>query len=129
MAKDPLETTQRLHQPGRYGKAAIRFHWLTFVLVVIVGVLGLLHDDWPKRTQSFWINIHALLGSLLWLVLLARFSWRVWHMPPPLAEDVSRFARRFSSPVHFSLYSLLFVIPLLGFVTFIYHGRVFDFGV
>jgi cytochrome b561 len=24
---------------------------------------------------------------------------------------------------------LMFIIPLLGFVTFIYHGRVFDFGV
>ena len=128
MTTDPLETSQPLRQPGRYSTVAIVFHWLTFVFVVIVGVLGLLHDDWPKRTQSFWINIHALLGSLLWLILIARLAWRIRHDPPPLTEDLSQFTRRFSSPVHILLYALLFVIPLLGFVTFIYHGRVFDLG-
>ena len=128
MTTDPLETSQRLDQPGRYGTAAIAFHWLTFLLVVIVGVLGLLHDDWPKRTQSFGINIHALLGILLWLLLIARFTWRLRHAPPPQPEDLSDFARRFSSPVHLALYALLFVIPVLGFVTFIYHGRSFDLG-
>jgi cytochrome b561 len=128
MTTDPLETTQPLHQPGRYGKAAMAFHWLTFVFVVIVGILGLLHDDWPKQTQSFWINIHALLGTLLWLLLIARMAWRLRHAPPSPAQNLGRFARRFSSPVHVALYTLLFVIPVLGFVTFIYHGRIFDFG-
>ncbi len=129
MATDPLETSRRLHQPGRYDAAAIAFHWLTFVLVVIVGVLGLLHDDWPKRTQSFWINIHAVLGLLLWVLLMVRVTWRLRHRPPALPEDSSRFTRRFSSPVHMALYALLFVIPVLGIVTFVYHGRIFDFGV
>lgn len=32
------------------------------------------------------------------------------------------------NPVHMLLYLLLLVIPLLGIVTFIWHGRVFDFG-
>jgi cytochrome b561 len=31
--------------------------------------------------------------------------------------------------VHLILYALMFVIPILGIVTFIYHGRVFNFGV
>ena len=38
------------------------------------------------------------------------------------------FSRRFSSPVHFALYALMFVIPIFGVVTFIYHGRIFHFG-
>jgi len=129
MTTDPLETSQRLDQPGRYDAAAITFHWLTFVLVVIVGVLGLLHDDWPKQTQSFWINIHAVLGLLLWFLLMARVTWRLRHQPPALPADSGRFAQRFSSPVHMALYALLFVIPVLGIVTFVYHGRIFDFGI
>ena len=47
-----------------------------FLLVVVVGILGLLHDSWPKRTQAFWINVHAMLGLLLWLTLIARIWWR-----------------------------------------------------
>jgi cytochrome b561 len=129
MTTDPLETTQPINQPGRYGNAAMVFHWLTFVLVVVVGVLGLLHDDWPKQSQSFWINIHALLGTLLWLLIIARLAWRLHHKPPAPAEDLAPLARWFSSPVHVALYTLLLVTPVLGFVTFIYHGRIFDFGV
>ena len=129
LTSDPLETAQPLGRPCHYSRAAIAFHWLTFLLVVVVGILGLLHDDWPKRTQSFWINIHALLGILLWIVLVARLAWRLLHEPPPLQEDLSRFWRRLSSPVHMLLYALLFVIPLLGVVTFVYHGRIFDLGV
>jgi cytochrome b561 len=120
------------HRPDtvdRYSGAAIAFHWLMFVLVVIVGTLGLLHDSWPKQTQRFWINIHALLGLALWLTLFARAWWRLRHRPPPLMDGVGAFARQASRLMHFILYLLLFVIPILGIITFVYHGRAFDFGI
>jgi len=118
-----------LEKTARYGSAAITFHWLMFALVVCVGSLGLLHDSWPdKASQRFWINIHALLGLLLWLLLFARLSWRLRHAPPAPAASAGLFAQRLAGMVHFLLYLLLFVIPIIGIVTFIYHGRVFDFG-
>jgi cytochrome b561 len=125
---DPLESAHPLPRTGRYRTGAIAFHWAMFLLVVVVGVLGLLHDSWPRQTQAFWINVHALIGVALWLLLLARFGYRLRHSPPPLPEEVGAFSRRFSNPVHFTLYALMFVIPIIGVVTFIYHGRVFDFG-
>jgi cytochrome b561 len=128
MTTDPLESAHPLQLAGHYRLGAIAFHWAMFVLVVIVGVLGLLHDSWPKQTQAFWINVHALIGILLWLVLLARFGYRLRHTPPALPTDIGAFSRRFSSPVHFALYALMFVIPIFGVVTFIYHGRIFHFG-
>ena len=112
----------------RYSRAAIRFHWSTAVLVVVVGTLGLLHDSWPKATQSFWINIHALCGLALWVLLMARFWWRTRQAPPPLPPEVGELSRALARPVHLLMYALLFVIPVLGIVTFIWHGRVFDFG-
>ncbi|MEA3197903.1 MAG: hypothetical protein QOF32_1955 [Gammaproteobacteria bacterium] len=112
----------------RYGSGAIAFHWFMFLLVTVVGILGLLHDSWPKRTQGFWINIHAVLGLLLWLTLMARFWWRSRHAPPSLPAGVNSVSRRLSVPVHWALYALMFVIPIVGIVTFIWHGRVFDFG-
>jgi cytochrome b561 len=128
MPTDPLETSRPLPTQERYRPGAVIFHWTMFGLVVIVGVLGLLHDSWPKNTQAFWINIHALIGILLWALLLARFGYRLRHSPPTLPADIGAFSRRFSSPVHLVLYTLMFVIPILGFVTFVYHGRVFDLG-
>ncbi|HMA00158.1 MAG TPA: cytochrome b [Steroidobacteraceae bacterium] len=128
MPTDPLETLQPLSTAGRYGRGAMAFHWSMFILVVVVGILGLLHDDWPKRTQAFWINVHAMIGILLWLVLVARIGWRIRHVPPDLPSDIGALSRRLSSPVHRTLYFLLFITPLIGVVTFVYHGRVFDFG-
>lgn len=112
----------------RYDRGAIAFHWSMALLFVIVGVLGLLHDSWPRATQSFWINLHALLGLALWVLLAARFRWRSAHPPPPLPAAAGELSRRLSRPVHLLIYLLLFVTPILGIVTFIWHGRVFDFG-
>jgi cytochrome b561 len=128
MATDPLASHDSLQPEGQYRLGAIAFHWAMFVLVVIVGVLGLLHDSWSRQTQAFWINVHALIGILLWLVLLARFGYRLRYSPPKLPPDIGAFSRRLSGPVHLALYALMFVIPIFGFVTFIYHGRIFHFG-
>lgn len=129
MTPDPLESARPLQLEAHYRLGAIIFHWSMFLLVVIVGVLGLLHDSWPKQTQAYWINVHALIGVLLWLLLLARFGYRLRHAPPSLPADVGAFSRRFSSPVHFALYGLMFIIPIVGVVTFLYHGRIFHLGV
>ena len=112
----------------RYGTGAIAFHWVTFVLVVLVGALGLLHDSWPDATQAFWINVHAVIGLSLWFVVLARVWWRARHAPPALPENLGVWARRLSKPVHLLLYGLLLITPIIGIITFVYHGRIFDFG-
>src|SRR5271163_15411 len=112
----------------RYGSGAIAFHWMMFLLVVCVGVLGLLHDSWPKQSQKFWINIHALLGLLLWFTLIARFWWRRRHKPPAPPAGQGVLSLRLLGAMHFALYALLFVTPIIGLITFVYHGRILDLG-
>jgi cytochrome b561 len=112
----------------RYDPCAIAFHWTGVVLVIAVGILGLLHDSWPHATQAFWINIHAMVGLSGWVLVMARLGWRMTHRPPDLPPGVGEFSRRVSGPVHLLLYALLLIIPPIGIVTFIYHGRIFDFG-
>jgi len=118
-----------LKKTERYGSAAIAFHWTSAVLVVGIGTLGLLHDSWPSRpAQVFWINIHSVFGLLLFGLIIARLWWRTSHAPPALPADVGAYSRRLSAYAHGLLYVLLLVIPVFGIVTFIWHGRVFDFG-
>ena len=128
MNANPANLTHSSESMARYRPAAMAFHWAIFILVVIVGGLGLLHDSWPKQTQAFWINAHALIGIMLWLVLIARFGYRMRHAPPPLPAGISAFSRYFANPVHLALYALLFVIPIIGAVTFLYHGRILRLG-
>jgi cytochrome b561 len=111
-----------------YGRGAIAFHWAVALLLVLVAILGLLHDSWPTRTHEFWINLHALFGLALWAAVLGRYGWRITHAPPPLPADVGRLYRRSSRAVHLAVYVLLFVTPIIGIVTFIWHGRAFELG-
>jgi cytochrome b561 len=98
------------------------------VLIVVVGVLGLLHDSWPKHSRAFWINLHALIGLTVFVLIVVRLRWRLAHPPPALPPEIGVLPRRLSLLVYRLLYLLVFVIPLIGIVTFIWHGRAFDFG-
>jgi len=113
---------------GRYSTGAVCLHWIMAPLIIVVGTLGLLHDSWPRATQSFWINMHAILGLAVFTLLWTRIAWRLTHRVPPLPAESGALAQRVSYPVHVLMYVLLTVIPILGIVTFIWHGRVFDFG-
>jgi len=46
----------------------------------------------------------------------------------PLPAEVGQLSRRLSGPVHGLPYVLIFIILILDIATFIWHGRVFDFG-
>jgi cytochrome b561 len=111
-----------------YGSWAITLHWLITVLVIWVGILGLLHDTWPKHSQAYWINMHALFGLALWILLVWRAGLRFRQSPPPLPADFSTPARRLAISVHVLLYVLLFITPLVGMTTFVWHGRALDLG-
>jgi len=112
-----------------YSRGAIAFHWAVALLVAWVGALGLLHDSWPKRSHVYWINVHALFGLALWLLVVARYCWRIAHPVPALPANIGAVYRNFSRVAHLTLYALLFITPIVGIITFIYHGRVLDLGI
>ena len=128
MGADATQRPSPSDEPSRYGLGAVVLHWVSALFVVIVGILGLLHDSWSKQTQGFWINMHAVLGLLVWVLAIARLAWRFRHPAPRLPDDAGQLSRRLSGPVHAALYVLMLVIPILGIITFIWHARVFDFG-
>jgi len=107
-----------------YDRVAITLHWVMAALIVVVGTLGLLHDSWPRSSQAFWINVHALIGLLVWVLILVRLWWRLKHPPPALPPETGLLSRRLSYAAHLLLYLLVFVIPLVGIVTFVWHGLI-----
>ena len=124
----PVLSAPRAPAELRYTRGAMALHWVMVVLIVLVGVLGLLHDSWPRRSQAFWINVHALIGLTVWVLILVRVWWRLRHPPPELPPEIGVLPRRLSHAVHLLLYLLVLVIPLVGIVTFVWHGRAFNFG-
>lgn len=60
--------------------------------------------------------------------MIARLWWRSHHVPPELPPDIGEFQRRLSKVLHWVLYALLLIIPVIGIITFIWDGRAFGFG-
>jgi cytochrome b561 len=113
---------------SRYSAVAISLHWIMAALILFSAALGLLLDDWPKASKLFWINIHAQVGLLVLVLLMARMWWRRTHAPPQLPPEVSEISRRVSHPTHLLIYALMLVTPVVGIVAFVWHARILDFG-
>ena len=122
------DTPSTPDSPARYTLPAILFHWTSFALVVFVGLLGLSFGLFPRSSRMFWINIHAVFGLAVLALAMARLLWRMRSPPPPYPEDVSAITKRLSQPVHLLLYALMVILPIVGIVAFVWHARVFDFG-
>lgn len=112
----------------RYSGGAMVFHWTIFLLIAFLGGLGLLFGQIPRPDRPFWINVHACVGLLYLALVVMRVAWRLGHRPPDLPAHVGKLARLASAPVHLLLYVLMLVIPELGIVAYVWHGRVFDFS-
>lgn len=105
-----------------YSAVACTFHWLTvaFVLVQVpIGITmvyrGYTLNIWDDATNQLY-STHKLVGfTLLWLVL-ARISYRLWHGAPPPEPTLEPWQRRGSTIVHDTLYVLLVVVPILGWI-------------
>jgi cytochrome b561 len=67
----------------------------------------------PTKLRLF--NYHKWLGVCLWLFVLARLCWRYLSPPPALPDSVPGLQRRLAAIGHAGLYTLMLLIPILGY--------------
>jgi len=111
-----------------YDTVAIIFHWAIAFLILVAFGLGLTVDDFPKTWSGAVVNVHALIGLSVLILSFARLGWRLFHIPPELPPSIGRITRRVSSVLHFALYCLMILVPLIGVPTLLFRGRGLDFG-
>lgn len=93
------------------------FHWITAVLVLGLIVVGILLDKLPEGPiQNAAFDGHRATGVLVMLLTLWRLADRARRPPTPHHPALSPFHRAASGAVHFTLYALLIVNPLVGLV-------------
>ena len=116
-----------------YGAIAQTLHWLTVFLVVLAWVLGVFGDVLPKggpRQTGLFVHISA--GIAILALLGARLSWRrVDPTPPTEATEFGARMGRWLDPAagiaHYSLYALLFAVPVAGIVLQFARGDALPF--
>lgn len=107
-----------------YGSVAKSFHWVIFILVTFMLVLGYCMDDvTDKMVRAEIVNIHKLTGLSILLLMTLRLLWALMNPKPDLPSGTKLWERHLERAVHFLLYFVLFAMPIAGWIMSVAGGH------
>lgn len=106
-----------------YGCIAKYFHWLMAILLIGMLIFGFFLDDIPKEYKGLAFTIHKLTGLFILFLAVLRLIWTTINLKPSLPLDILPWQRFFERFIHYSLYVLIIVMPLAGFLGAVAGGR------
>lgn len=109
---------------NNYGLIAILFHWLS--ALAIFGLFGLgfwmVDLDYYSEWYRTGPHIHKSVGLLLLFVTLLRLVWKFFN-PKPLALTDNKLEAKAGSIAHLTLYALMLIIMISGYLISTADGR------
>jgi cytochrome b561 len=88
-------------------------------MMAVIIVAGLWISYFEPADQAFKLrlyNVHESLGVIVFVLALVRIAYRRLHPPPPLPDDTPRLVHLCAHATHLSLYALLLLMPVIGFL-------------
>jgi cytochrome b561 len=108
--------------PKGYTPVARMLHWITVAFVAVMVPLGWAMtyrgntlNVWDGLTNGLY-STHKLLGFTLLWIIVARLVYRLRHGAPPDEPTLEPWQRLASHITHWSLYGLLVLVPLMGWI-------------
>lgn len=113
----------------RFSRISIGIHWLTLALLVGVYACIELRELYPRGSEprealKMW---HFMLGLSVFLMVWVRFVARITGKTPPILPPAPKWQVIVATIVESSLYALMIVLPLLGWLTLSAEGDVIPF--
>lgn len=100
---------------ARYSRTAKFFHWTVGLLVLTIVPVGILMDNIASGpTQNSLYQLHKSVGLLILILMTMRIIYRFSYGAPSSEPTLKPWERAVSGTVHWVLYGLLIVNPLLG---------------
>jgi cytochrome b561 len=106
-----------------YTGTAKSLHWLIVALIIVQFIIAWTMPDIHRDTQpDKLINLHLSFGALILLVAIVRLAWRVTHAEPTPEDGVPPWQVQSARVVHWLIYLLLLVVPILGWMNASWRG-------
>lgn len=118
-----------------YSKPARRFHWWTAALVAIQAPVGFYMvyrgpglKIWDEVTNGLY-NAHKLMGILIFVLVLTRLGYRLAQGAPADEPSIEPWQKAAAHATHWSLYLLLLLVPILGYIGISLYPALDVFGI
>ena len=104
---------------NRYGKVSMGFHWLMLVLLIAVFATIELRGMYPKGTEPREAikALHFMLGLLVFILVWIRIALRFIQVTPEITPAIPPKQDLLAKGMHIALYTLMIVLPILGWLT------------
>ena len=102
----------------RWGRISIGLHWLIAGLVLLVQVpagIGMVSVG-RGALQDALYNTHKTTGLVIFILACLRLLWRLAFPAPALPADIGGWQRLAANLSHVTLYLLIFLLPISGFL-------------
>ena len=106
-----------------YTGTAKTLHWVILALMIaqfiFAWTMPAIRRDTPVTTL---ISLHFTFGMIILAVAVVRLGWRLTHGEPAPEDGMPPWQQQSARAVHWLLYVLLFVVPILGWINASYRG-------
>jgi cytochrome b561 len=110
-------------KPATYDPVAKSLHWLVLALLIAQFTFGWTMPHIGRTVPvSPLIDWHVWIGVTILLVAIARLTWRLTHGEPEPEAGVAPWQTAAARILHWLLYVLLFVLPILGWLNASWRG-------
>lgn len=105
-----------------YGLVAQILHWITAVLILTLGGIGLIMTELPDGTQQdvddkFLVySLHKTLGVTLLAIALLRVAWALFQPHPRPLHPERTLDTLAAQTVHWALYGAILAMPITGWL-------------
>lgn len=97
-----------------YDIIAKLLHWLILLLLIAQYAIGSIMPHISRKTlDEGWVAWHLSVGASILFFILVRLIWRVFY-PAAQLQTLATWERGAATFVHWTLYSLVLVMTLLG---------------
>ncbi len=106
-----------------YTGTAKALHWFIVALLIVQFVIAWIMPEIRRNTQpDTLINLHLSFGMLIVAVAIMRLGWRLTHREPVSEDGLPPWQVQSARVMHWLLYLLLFVVPILGWMNASFRG-------
>ena len=115
-----------INTENHWGMITVVIHWLSTLIVLGLFGLGLwmveleYHSAWYHKAP----DLHKSIGILLFVMTLVRLVWRWSNSSPAPLTSHTPMMHKMAAFIHYSLYLLLIIVMLSGYLISTADGRV-----